>query len=247
MMPRADPNAANRSIYFGGVPEDLTEKDLCDAIRGGLIDNVKVLPEKKCAFVSFVEPRAAAIFVQRASATEFIVKGKPIKVGWGKPRPFSPDLARQVQMNNATRNVYLGNISADVTESKLREDFGRFGQIEKIDILPAKKLAFTNFTNLLSAVKCVEELKYPSSELAQKCYSEFKCSYGKDRCAQDGFIGQRGGQQQYGGRGGGYQQMGQQSGQGNYRPYSQPQQHQQPQQYMAGSNGYPPQGYQHGY
>lgn len=196
-------NQGNRSVYFGGVPESVTERDLCDAIRVGPIDNVRVLTEKKCAFVSFVEARSAAMFMNLAAGSDFNVKGKPLKVGWGKPRPLSPELANAVSHFKASRNVYLGNVDDTISEQKLREDFSRFGVIEKCDVLAAKKLAFCHFTNLLAAVRCVDELKDPRSQLSSLGYTNFKSGFGKDRCSQDS----RPPRGQHGGQGGGQQQQ----------------------------------------
>lgn len=69
-----------------------------------------------------------------------------LKIGWGKPTgPVSPTLAALLKQG-ASRNVYVGNIVDFDTfnESKLREDFSHFGEIEQINFLKEKKAAFIN-------------------------------------------------------------------------------------------------------
>jgi RNA recognition motif-containing protein len=76
----------------------------------------------------------------------------------------------------ATRNVYLGGVSEDITDSKLRDDLGVYGSIEKVNIIPTKKIAFVNFCYLNSAIKAVNALKM------DEYYGQIKIGYGKDRC-----------------------------------------------------------------
>jgi len=184
--PSAMANYGNRTIYLGGFTDELTVRDLCDSIRGGLIDNVKTLPEKKCAFATFIDPRGANLFYQRSQLAngEFVVKGKRLKVGWGKSRPLSPDIMESIS-RGATRNVFIGNIDENVTEERLNEDLGQFGTIEKINVLPAKKIAFVNFTSITDAITCVNALRSEESPLHAAGYGNFRANYGKDRCAGD--------------------------------------------------------------
>lgn len=179
----------NRTIYLGGVNEDITIRDICDHVRGGLIDHVKVLAEKKCAFVCFVEARSAMYFYQRTSRSgELVVKGKPLKVGWGKSRNLHSDIAAAISQQGATRNVFLGNIDDTVTESKLMADLSKHGHIEKINVLPSKNIAFINFSSIQAAINVVKELKSEGSELCNMGYSKFRANYGKDRCASDAAV-----------------------------------------------------------
>lgn len=75
-----------------------------------------------------------------------MVGNNRIKIGWGKPTgPVSTTLAALLKQG-ASRNVYVGNIVDFDTfsESKLRADFGEFGEIEQINFLREKKAAFVN-------------------------------------------------------------------------------------------------------
>ncbi|KAJ3286576.1 hypothetical protein HK104_008972 [Borealophlyctis nickersoniae] len=172
---QASPPGSNRTVYLGGIHPDVTTKDLCDVIRGGILQNIKYMPDKNIAFVTFIDPSAAVAFYNRGTFEGVVLKGKRLKVGWGKAVPLPATVAGAVQAG-ASRNVYIGAIDETVTEDRLRKDFSDFGDIELVNIIPDKNIGFVNFIDILSAVKAVETMK-TSHE-----YSKYKINYGKDRC-----------------------------------------------------------------
>jgi hypothetical protein len=46
----------------GNLPGDAAVDELLSQVRFGPIENVKILPEKSCAFISFLDPNIAAAF-----------------------------------------------------------------------------------------------------------------------------------------------------------------------------------------
>lgn len=170
----------NRTIFLGGVTAGITAHDVCNAVRGGLVEDVHMLPEKKCAFVSFVSPQSAAMF-HSMNANGLEVNGVQLKVGRGKPRRLSRAVCAALEQG-LTRNVFLGGTDDSVTIASLKADLGRFGEIEKCDVLPAKHIAFVHFTSMTAALECVMELKAPQSQLHSKGYNKFRVNYGRDRC-----------------------------------------------------------------
>jgi len=149
----------NRTVYLGGFGPDITIKDICDAIRGGILQEIKYKTEGNCAFVTFVDPNTATSFYNKVSCEGIIIKGKRItKVGWGKHPTLSQHLSTAIQ-NGATRNVYVGQLDEGITEEKLRKDFSEFGDIELINLIPEKKFGFINFTSIKAAVKAVESMR----------------------------------------------------------------------------------------
>ncbi|KAI9199422.1 uncharacterized protein BJ171DRAFT_427644 [Polychytrium aggregatum] len=168
----------NRTVYLGGIHQDATTKDLCDVIRGGILQNIKYLPDKNIAFVTFISPTAAYNFHNRGTYEGIVIKGKRVKIGWGKAVPIPANVAAAAQ-SGASRNVYIGAIDETITEEKLRKDFAEFGDIELVNIIQDKNIGFVNFTDILAAVKAVESLKISPE------YSRFKINYGKDRCGNE--------------------------------------------------------------
>lgn len=172
-----------RTIYIGGLTKNITLEDLCDVIRGGLIQSIRLAPEEKhCAFVTFVDEPSAITFYDYFSLHGFVVKGVTLKLGWSKPSAVPVSITQALQ-KGATRNIYIGNIvlealGSDPASYLSTDCSNRFGPVEAVNVISAKNLAFVTFCNLLDAVKALSGLR-ESPEFAQ-C----KVAFGQDRCAQ---------------------------------------------------------------
>ncbi|GAA5898717.1 hypothetical protein JCM6882_000906 [Rhodosporidiobolus microsporus] len=175
-----DPNAqqGNRTIYLGNIHPEVTTEEICNIIRGGILQQIRYIPDKHICFVTFVDAACALAFYQTASFQGIALHNRRLKVGWGKQSgPTSPGIAMVVHAGGS-RNVYVGNIEdfEVYTEEKLRKDFGEFGDIELINSLKEKQCSFINFTNITNAIKAIEGIKQHPD------YQHLKISYGKDRC-----------------------------------------------------------------
>lgn len=169
--------APSRTVYLGNVPSDITPKELLDHVRSGIIENVKILPSKNCAFISFLDENSAVLFHSDLILKRLTIKQNDIRIGWGKNTQLQPVVVNAVNRFGATRNVYLGNLSPDTTEEELMADLQEFGTIDTIKLIPEKKIAFIHFTSILNAIRVVQNLP-----LVEK-YQDKKIFYGKDRCA----------------------------------------------------------------
>lgn len=170
-------NVGNRTLYLGSVHPETTIEEICNVVRGGLLHNIRYIPEKHICFITFVDPTAAAQFYALATLQGLAIHNRRLKIGWGKHSgPLPQGLAMAVTAG-ASRNVYIGNIDENWPESKLRHDFSEFGEIEQINFLPEKSCAFVNFTNLANAIKAIDGIKEKEE------YQKFKVNFGKDRCA----------------------------------------------------------------
>lgn len=174
--------APSRTVYLGNIPSDIEPNELLDYVRSGILENVKILPSKNCAFISFIDLQSALLFHSDCILKKLNIKGHDIRIGWGKNTSILPAVMEAIQRDGATRNVYLGNMnnpnSGDmITEEELREDLSCYGVIDCIKIIPEKGIAFIHFLSILSAIKCVSNLPLKEKYLDKKCF------YGKDRCA----------------------------------------------------------------
>ncbi|KAI0244396.1 hypothetical protein L0F63_003256 [Massospora cicadina] len=168
---------ANRTIYLGGVPEGITYEELLSNVRGGMIETCRILPDKTCAFISFVDAYGAGLFhyYHNAGGQPLTLREQKITVGWGKMYPLSNTVAGHVS-RGATRCVFLGGIDDSYTPQWLIEELGKFGEIDSVKVLYEKKIAFVHFTSITNAVKCVDNLS------SSPAWDDKKLSYGKDRC-----------------------------------------------------------------
>lgn len=144
-----EPNQlGNRCVFLGNIHPDCTTEELCNHIRGGILQSIRYLRDRHIAFVTFVDPNAAYAFVSSATHHDghgrsggLTIHSRRIKIGWGRPSgPLAPALAMAVQAGGS-RNVYVGNLahpSHPITEEKLKEDFAVFGETEQINSLPEK-------------------------------------------------------------------------------------------------------------
>ncbi|OWB59658.1 hypothetical protein B5S29_g519 [[Candida] boidinii] len=179
----ADPNSSllssvpSRTVYLGNVPYEITAHELLNHVRSGTVENLKIIPSKNCAFISFLDENSAMLFHSDAILKRLTINNHDIKVGWGRATPVQPVVASCVSRYNATRNVYLGNLHENVTEEELLKDLAEYGVIETIKLLDDKKIAFVHFISILAAIRCVQNLP-----LTEK-YQDRKVFYGKDRCA----------------------------------------------------------------
>ncbi|KAG7091337.1 hypothetical protein E1B28_010380 [Marasmius oreades] len=188
----------NRTVYLGNIHPETTTEELCNAIRGGVLQSIRYMVDKHICFVTFIDPAAAFTFYQVSSFQGLTLNNRRLKIGWGKNSgPLPPALALAVH-GGATRNVYIGNIEdfEAYNEERLKRDFVDWGEIELVNFLREKNCAFVNFTNISNAIKAIEAVK------SKPEYANLRISYGKDRCANPPRSGPQGG----GGGGGGRRQ-----------------------------------------
>ncbi|KAI2630499.1 RNA recognition domain-containing protein [Xylaria nigripes] len=168
----------SRTVYLGNIPPDTSAEEILGHVRSGQIESVRLLPDKNCAFISFLDANAATHFHSDAILKKLCVKGQDIKIGWGKPSQVPTSVALAVQQSGASRNVYLGNLPDEITEDELREDLGKFGAIDTIKLVREKNIAFVHFLSIANAMKAVQQLpQEPKWQSPRRVY------YGKDRCA----------------------------------------------------------------
>jgi hypothetical protein len=205
MTPGASPmRQPCRTIYLGGLPSDADARAILDQVYAhGIIESVRMLPERGCAFISFLSSAAATAFHnEHAGATHgtttssmangattvsgvgavpagrrpLIVNGQEVKVSWGKPSPVPLHVLRAAEEEGATRAVYISGLTAEDTEPRVRSACEQFGEVETLRWYPDRRVAFVHFTCIADAVRC----------LAWFCSNEGwkgrRVGYARDRC-----------------------------------------------------------------
>lgn len=171
-------SGTSRTVYLGNIPPETSAEEILGHVRSGQIESVRLLPDKNCAFISFLDGSSATHFHSDAILKKLSIRGQDIKVGWGKPSQVPTSVALAVQQSGASRNVYLGNLGEDVTEDELREDLSKFGPIDTVKIVREKAIGFVHFLSIGNAIKAVSQLPQEA-----KWQSPRRVYYGKDRCA----------------------------------------------------------------
>ncbi|KAF2714741.1 hypothetical protein K504DRAFT_366108 [Pleomassaria siparia CBS 279.74] len=171
-------SGTSRTVYLGNIPPETSAEEILGHVRSGQIESVRLLPDKNCAFISFLDSSSATHFHSDAILKKLSIRGQDIKIGWGKPSQVPTSVALAVQQSGASRNVYLGNLSEDMTEEELREDLSKFGPIDTVKIVREKAIGFVHFLSIGNAIKAVAQLpQEPKWQAPRRVY------YGKDRCA----------------------------------------------------------------
>ena len=171
-------SGTSRTVYLGNIPPDTSAEEILGHVRSGQIESVRILTDKNCAFISFLDGSSATHFHSDAILKKLSIKGQDIKVGWGKPSSVPTSVALAVQQSGASRNVYLGNLPEDISEHALREELSKFGAIDTVKIVREKAIGFVHFLSIGNAIKAVSQLPQdPKWQSPRRVY------YGKDRCA----------------------------------------------------------------
>jgi len=173
----ANQNATGRTVYVGNLPSTASVDELLNLVHFGPLESIRVLPEKSCVFLSFLDPSVAAAFHADATVKKLALHGQELKIGWGKPSPVPAQVALAISQSNASRNVYLGGLDENMTEEQLRDDLSRFGLIDQVKIVRDKSIGFVHFLSISVATKVVSTLP------TEPAWAGKRVNYGKDRCA----------------------------------------------------------------
>ncbi|ORZ40537.1 hypothetical protein BCR44DRAFT_37690 [Catenaria anguillulae PL171] len=216
----------NRTIFFGNVINGITLDQLLDHISTGPIESARILPDKSCAFVTFIYPNDANAFLTLYPSHTLTIGQTLVNLNWGKKDqdPLSPSLQSAVGAG-ATRNVYITGIHPTTPVAEIYADMEPFGMLDQVRVIPPRgehtmAIGFVHFASIHSAISCVQTL----ASVNPKYYGR-KVAYGKDRCAPGGAnsmvqrSGVRGGVMNGQGAAGGMPQQQQQLMQQQQQPY----------------------------
>lgn len=188
-------NQTGRTVYVGNLPADASVDELLNLVHFGPLESVRVLPEKSCVFISFLDGATAAAFHADATNKKLTLHGQELKIGWGKASPVPSQVMLSITQSNASRNVYLGGLDESTTEENLRDDLGRFGLIDQVKIVRDKNIGFIHFLSISVATKvrfsfisiigllsqCA--LQVVATLPTEPQWAGKRVNYGKDRCA----------------------------------------------------------------
>lgn len=198
-------DAGNRTVYIGNINARSKPEDICNVVRGGILQSIRFIEAKHICFVTFIEAAAAVQFYANAFIDPIVLHGNTLKLGWGNysgPLPKSIALAVTV---GGSRNVYVSLPDVAFKDKfisnpeyqkfheqyklpspeQLRKDFSTYGAIEQINYMKDSHCCWVNFMNISSAIKLVEEANSKTNKMEEKFdgrYQGLVINYGKDRC-----------------------------------------------------------------
>ncbi|GMM35266.1 Nab6 protein [Saccharomycopsis crataegensis] len=188
----------NRTVYLGNLASKTTVEEVCNVVRGGILQSIKLISEKHICFITFITAASATQFFASSNMNGLTIHNKKIKVGWGKNPGDLPNSIALAVTVGASRNVYIGvKDDEDNTgmsegpkvvpdEPTIRKDFSKWGEIEQINFFKDGYCAFVNFINITYAMKAVDEFQGPDSQSVHESfgnrYVHYKINFAKDRC-----------------------------------------------------------------
>lgn len=145
-----------RTIYFGNIPNDTTPSEILSFVKGGPVYTVKVIRDKKCAFVGFFNYISAAAFIEYSQIFAVSIRGMHAKLGPGKIQPL-PHIAPVLAYKGVTRSI-LFKTDRTVNETKLEFELSRYGEIDKIE-RKESDLVRVSYLNAQDAYTAYEALR----------------------------------------------------------------------------------------
>ncbi|KAJ3222665.1 hypothetical protein HK099_002028, partial [Clydaea vesicula] len=137
----------SRSLWVGNIDSTLSPSDLVNIFSHfGPIDSLRILQDKECAFVNYVNIEDA--IKARDGMQNGRVGNCIVKVGFGKINSGSEN-----QGTHATKSLWVGNISPNTDPAELEALFTPFGAVESARVLTHKNCGFVNFVNLCDAIE----------------------------------------------------------------------------------------------
>ncbi|KAM3672723.1 heterogeneous nuclear ribonucleoprotein D0 isoform 1-T3 [Ammospiza maritima maritima] len=183
------PAMCERKMFIGGLSWDTTKKDLKDYFSkfGEVVDcTLKLDPitgrSRGFGFVLFKESESVDKVMDQK---EHKLNGKVI----------DPKRAKAMKTKEPVKKIFVGGLSPDTPEEKIREYFGAFGEVESIELPMDNKtnkrrgFCFITFKEE-EPVKKIMEKKYHNVGLS-KC--EIKVAMSKEQYQQQQQWGSRGG------------------------------------------------------
>ncbi|KAJ7273528.1 hypothetical protein B0H12DRAFT_1089857 [Mycena haematopus] len=187
--PASQIQTPTRSLWIGNLDGVVTSEQLIHVFAPyGAIESLRLLPEKECGFVNFVDQadaiRAKEDVLNRLGGNIGMPNGQTVRIGFGKadsapvapakgtpasPIPTSPGAPKTSSANNAnmggmelqsspTRALWIGSIPSTTTPATILSVFSPYGPIESARVLTHKNCGFINFERLDDAVRARKAL-----------------------------------------------------------------------------------------
>ncbi|KAJ3327209.1 hypothetical protein HDU76_012209 [Blyttiomyces sp. JEL0837] len=142
-----DHQSPTRSLWIGNIDLTLSPADLLSIFSAfGPIESLRILPEKECAFVNFMQVEDAIRAREEMQNTR--IGNTVVRLGYGKA-----DGLGESQGMQPTKSLWIGNIPPTTDPHDLESLFSTFGPVESARVLTHKNCGFVNFDRLEDAIE----------------------------------------------------------------------------------------------
>ncbi|TPX35105.1 hypothetical protein SmJEL517_g02473 [Synchytrium microbalum] len=131
-----------RSLWIGNIDTTISPSDLLSLFSPfGVIESLRILTDKECAFVNYVRIEDAIRARDEMQGSR--VGSCIVRVGYGKAESISDNQGMQ-----PTKSLWIGNIPPMTEPAELENIFRVFGPIESARVLTHKNCGFVNYERL---------------------------------------------------------------------------------------------------
>lgn len=165
------PNQDNDTLFIGNISRDWKSAEVLQKLKEYHIDGIEEMnlmedPQNKglnrgYAFLELAtHSDAVKAFLRLQQSDVFFGSDRPAKIDWAQPLNEPDDVVM-----SQVKSVYVDGMPANWTDDKVKQHFGKFGEIERIVFarnMPSAKrkdFAFINFVARESALACAEAFK----------------------------------------------------------------------------------------
>ncbi|XP_037296753.1 heterogeneous nuclear ribonucleoprotein R isoform X1 [Manduca sexta] len=150
----------NLRLFVGNIPKSKGKEEILEEfgkLTAGLVEVIIYSsPDDKkknrgFCFLEYESHKAASLAKRRLGTGRIKVWGCDIIVDWADPQE-EPD----EQTMSKVKVLYVRNLTQDITEEALKEEFERYGNVERVKKI--KDYAFVHFDDRDCAVKAMQEL-----------------------------------------------------------------------------------------
>ncbi|CAH2085247.1 unnamed protein product [Euphydryas editha] len=150
----------NLRLFVGNIPKSKGKEEILEEfgkLTAGLVEVIIYSsPDDKkknrgFCFLEYESHKAASLAKRRLGTGRIKVWGCDIIVDWADPQE-EPD----EQTMSKVKVLYVRNLTQEITEEALKEEFERYGTVERVKKI--KDYAFVHFEDRDCAVKAMEEL-----------------------------------------------------------------------------------------
>ncbi|KAJ3205223.1 hypothetical protein HDU82_005334 [Entophlyctis luteolus] len=148
----------SRSLWVGNLDSSITAPEILSVFNPfGPIESLRMLPDKECVFVNFVNVADAQ--AAKAGMTGRKIGSAVVRLGFGRNEAVGDTQGMQ-----PTKSVWVGNIPAPMLSAasngvvELENMFSAFGPVESCRVLIHKSCGFVNFENLADAMAAQEAM-----------------------------------------------------------------------------------------
>ncbi|TKA70435.1 hypothetical protein B0A55_07892 [Friedmanniomyces simplex] len=167
-------NQERRTLYFAGLSDRTTYRDLLSVIKGGRLLGVNLRSERS-ATVTFLD--GAAEFLAWAKRNDIYLHSKRLEVRWAERQYRLNGHIHNKILNGATRNIMVHNAHVNgLTESRIREDMEHIHNLVIIDV------TFRNGDAYISTNSVHNALFARTCMMSRTTYKGCKVEFLRDEC-----------------------------------------------------------------